>query len=402
MFRWIPVLAVSMGLLATNVAPADAIPPFARRYRASCSLCHAPVPRLTEFGEQFAGNGFMFMHGEEPRDTLATGDSLLVLGSRLPLGMRIDAYMQGRTNVAQDGSKVDLQTPYGVKLFSSAVIAKNVSYYLYFFLSERGEVVGLEDAYVQFSDLGGSGVSVMVGQFQASDPLFKRELRLEFEDYQIYRVRVGDTRADLTYDRGIMATYSPRAGTDLTVEVLNGRGLTEAGEDRQYDRDPWKNVVARWSQDVGPVRLGLFGLFGTEESAGIENRFTIWGPDATLPIGTNTELNVQYLRRSDSEPFYGVEGTPDETVVEGGFAELVWQPAGPAGRWAFTGLMNWIEADEPVFTVRQGEAGAIERYRTAALGANYLLRRNLRLLVEPQYDLEVERFRLTAGFTAAF
>lgn len=402
MSRWMPVFTVALGLLAAEVAPADAIPPFARRYRASCSLCHSPAPRLTEFGEQFAGNGFVFMHGEEPRDTIATGDTLLALGSRLPIGLRIDAYLQARTNAPQDEARFDFQTPYGIKLFSSAVIAKNISYYLYFFLTERGEVAGLEDAYVQFSDLGGTGVSVMVGQFQASDPLFKRELRLEFEDYQVYRVRVGDTRADLTYDRGLMAVWSPWANGDLAVQVLNGRGLTAAGDNRQFDRDPWKNVAVRYSQGFGPLRLGAFGLFGTEEADDVENRFTIWGPDATLALGSSAELNVQYLRRTDDDPFYDAAGAPEETVVQGGFAELVWSPTGPTGRWYFTGLVNWLESDDPVFTVRQGEPGPIERYRTAALGASYLLRRNLRLLLEPQYDLDEERVRFTAGFTAAF
>src|SRR3546814_13507529 len=56
---------------------------------------------------------------------------------------------------------------------------------------ERGEVAGLEDAYLQFNDVLGSGVDVIAGQFQVSDPLFKRELRLEYEDYMPYRVRVG-------------------------------------------------------------------------------------------------------------------------------------------------------------------------------------------------------------------
>jgi hypothetical protein len=71
-------------------------------------------------------------------------------------------------------------------------------------------------------------------------------------------------------------------------------------------------------------------------------------------------------------------------------------------RWYITGLFNWLDADEPVFTIRQGEANALAQYRAGALGVSYLLRRNLRLLVEPQYDLERERARITAGFTAAF
>jgi len=52
---------------------------------------------------------------------------------------------------------------------------------MYFLLSERGEVAGLEDAYVQFTDVAGTGVALLLGQFQVSDPLFKRELRLAQE-----------------------------------------------------------------------------------------------------------------------------------------------------------------------------------------------------------------------------
>jgi hypothetical protein len=306
------------------------------------------------------------------------------------------------TTAVQDETRVDFQTPYGIKLFSSGLIAKNISYYLYFFLAERGEVAGLEDAYIQFSDVGGIGVALMVGQFQASDPLFKRELRLEFEDYQVYRVRVGDTRADLTYDRGLMAAYSPWRGADLALEILNGRGLTAAGENRQFDRDPWKNAALRYSQEVGPFRLGLFGMYGAEEADAVENRFVVWGPDATLQLSRSVELNLQYLRRTDDDPFYGEMGAPTETVVDGGFAELVWSPSAGGARWFVAGLVNWLDADANIFTIRQGEAGPLSRYRTASLSLSYLLRRNLRLLAETQYDADRERARFTTGFTAAF
>jgi hypothetical protein len=110
------------------------------------------------------------------------------------------------------------------------------------------------------SSAGGTGVALLAGRFQVSDPLFKRELRLELEDYQVYRVRVGDTRADLTYDRGVMALYSSWEGGDVAVQVLNGRGLEPAGENPRFDRDPWKNVALRYSHELGPLRLGAFGL----------------------------------------------------------------------------------------------------------------------------------------------
>ena len=85
MRRWIPVLALGLVQFGATTAPAGAIPPFARRYKVSCNLCHSPAPRLNAFGEQFAANGFMFAPGEEPRDTIATvvraGADTLVAGS---------------------------------------------------------------------------------------------------------------------------------------------------------------------------------------------------------------------------------------------------------------------------------------------------------------------------------
>ncbi|MEX0891301.1 MAG: hypothetical protein WEB88_03955 [Gemmatimonadota bacterium] len=397
------VSLLTLLLLAAPFSRAEAIPAFARKYGVSCSLCHAPAPRLTPFGEDFAAKGFQFSLDEAPADTIDTGDEQLHLLENIPLAIRLDAYVQALTESPAAAS--DLQAPWLIKLLSGGQIANKVSYYLYFFMSERGEVAGLEDAYVQFSDLFSSGVDLLVGQFQVSDPLFKRELRLEYEDYQAYRVRVGNTRADLTYDRGLMAAFSPWADADMSVQLLNGRGLDEADETKTYDRDDRKNVAARFSQGFGPLRVGVFGYYGSETGSltggtPLDNEFLVYGPDLTLSLATNFELNAQFLRRTDERPFFELEQA--DTDVDMGFAELVWSPHGPAGRWFFTGLYNHVEADQPLFTVRQGEDSLLDSYRSAAVGANYLLARNLRLTGELQYDLEREGMRLVAGFMSAF
>jgi hypothetical protein len=388
-------------------APASAIPAFARKYSASCSLCHNPAPRLNDFGESFAANGFQFP-GETPRDTLDTGDPLLTLLDRILFAFRFDGFA-----VAQSGSRgrraaVDLQTPWGVKLLSGGPIADKVSYYMYFFLSERGEVAGLEDAYLQFTDIGGSGITAMVGQFQLSDPLFKRELRLEYEDYQPYRVRVGEAATDLTYDRGVMLTYSPWPGNDLTLQFVNGQGLRTATGARLFDRDRAKNVVLRSSQDLGPIRVGVFGLYGAEHRDGdalrVQNTTWIWGPDATVPLGSALELNLQYLRRTDDNAFFAASSR--NTTVDAGFAEIIWSPQGPTGRWYFTGLYNHVAADGPVVSLRVGEQDDpvpyLDRYRTLSAGAHYLLRRNVRLTAEAGWGLHDDQGRLVAGFVSAF
>jgi hypothetical protein len=409
--------AVFFTLCLSSIAErADAIPAFARKYRVSCATCHSPVPRLNAFGERFASNGFEFAVGEEPRDTIATGDPLLRLQNTLPLAVRIDAYMAAYARGRGGEVAADQQTPWVVKLLSGGQVANKISYYLYFLLTERGDVGGLEDAYIQFTDIGGSGVSVLAGQFQVSDPMFKRELRLQYEDYQPYRVRVGETRADLTYDRGVMALWSPREGTDLTVEVVNGQGLSPATTDRQYDRDDFKNTALRVSQDIGPVRIGAFGYYGREQAGGVKSYIRVFGPDGTIPLGTFGEVNVQLLRRWDDDPFLGGCSAaspcpggatrPFSTTSDAAMAEVLLWPAGPAGRWYVAGLWNWIDADAPVLSLRLGEEndgpGYLSRYHAGGLGLHYVLRRNVRLLGETTWDFEQERARFVTGFSLAF
>jgi hypothetical protein len=330
---------------------AQAIPAFARRYSVSCNLCHSTVPRLNAYGEQFAANGFELVIGEQPRDTVDTGDPLLRLLDRLDFALRMDLFATALTPIQGDAANIDLQMPYGIKLLSGGVLADRISYYMYFYMSERGEIAGLEDAYVQFTDIGGSGISAIAGQFQVSDPLFKRELRLQYEDYQPYRVRVGNARADLTYDRGVMLSYSPWDGGDIVASVVNGRGLAAAGEDRHYDRDNNKPVALRFSQELGPVRLGGFGYVALERNAGFTDRITIWGPDATLSVGL-LEINGQFLRREDSNPLFS--GLPARTTVNSAMAEVLYGPFGREGRWSVAGLYNWIDADQPLLSMRLG------------------------------------------------
>jgi hypothetical protein len=410
--RWIAVLA----LLTTTASAAQAIPAFARKYNVSCSMCHAPAPRLNAVGEAFAGNGFEFAPGEEPRDTLGTGDPLLRLQRSLPLAIRFDAYGRVQSNIAADQTSTDLQTPWVVKLLSGGPIADKISYYAYFLVTERGEVAGLEDAYVQFTDIASSGVSLIAGQFQVSDPLFKRELRLPYEDYQPYRVRVGETRADLTYDRGFMALYSPWEGGDLSLQIVSGQGLSVANDSRSYDRDNARNYAARFSQDVGPIRLGVFGYLGTERSSGVRNRFNVWGPDATVPLGSVGEVNLQYLRREDDDPFFGSctvaspcpggRSRPFSTVVNSILGEATLWPQGPGGRWFLSGLYNYVDSEHPVVSLRLGEQntapGYLRRYHTASAGVHYLHRRNVRFLWEGGWDIEKEQVRLVTGVVLAF
>ncbi len=373
--------------------PASAIPVFARRYRVSCQLCHNPVPALTPFGETFAGNGFRMTPGEVPRDTITTGDPELWLPRDLPLAMRLDAYAQAFSG---GRSATDFQGPYVLKLLGSGVISPKLSWYLYAMLLERGEYGGIEDAYVQVNDIGGKPVDLMLGQFQVSDPLFKRELRLMFEDYAVYRARVGSDPMTLTYDRGAMAVADV-AGFTVSAMVTNGNGIGPAEPDRRFDNGPGKLVAVRASRELAaPLRLGGFALASRHDSDGFDNRTTVLGADATLSQGA-VELNLQYLRREDDDPRFSGGGA---VVTEGGFAELLVRPA--SSKWHLFGLYNLVTADAPVLDVRLGGPSAIERYETLTAGVGYLVRRNFKVNAEATRDVTQEAMRWSVGMVTAF
>lgn len=367
--------------------PAEAVPAFARKYRLSCSTCHVAVPKLKEYGDEFAGNGFLLPDGEEPkRAYIDTGDDDLQLLRELPIAVRFDAYLQAAD---RETAKTDLETPYGLKLLSGGPITKNISYYFYFYAYERGEIAGLEDAYVHFNNIGDSDLDIMVGQFQVSDPLFKRELRLTFEDYQIYRAHPGESQATLTYDRGLMVTYGFDSGLDVVGELLNGNGIGPA-EDRLFDFDNRKNFALRASQSFGKLRIGAFGYNGGEkDETGEENQIWMYGPDVSFSL-PKFEVNAQFIHRKDDNPFFGTAGVR-EINLDGGFIEVIYLPQADRSKWIFTALYNHIDGTGSAFD-----------YQTASASVSRLLARNFRMLGEFTYDFESDNPRMTVGFVSAF
>jgi len=376
---------LAAGLLLTAIQDAGAIPAFARKYDMSCTTCHAVFPKIKPYGNEFAGNGFQLPDKEPPRYYRETGDDLLLLMRELPFALRLEGYARWQPQTA---GRSDFQWPYLLKLISGGQIARDVSYYFYFFFGERGEVAGLEDAFVMFNNIFKTELDVYLGQFQVSDPLFKRELRLTLEDYQIYRVKPGNSSVNLTYDRGVMLTYGFSTGTDIIVEVLNGNGIGAADDERNFDRDQYKNLALRVSQDIGEhVRIGGFGYYGNEDK-GTVNTMWMAGPDMTFSTD-QLELNLQYVERRDNDPLFSSATT--KVATRGAFGELTYIPDGDKSRWYGVALVNWVESDLSDLN-----------YKTATGHVSYLMARNLRLVGEYTYDFENKANKVTVGFVSAF
>jgi len=390
MKKTILILSGVLLLIQALAVDLQAIPAFARKYQMTCKTCHTPFPKLKPYGEEFAGNGFVIKDKDAPRYYVDTGDDFLSLLREVPIALRLEGFLT-YNNAATE--QWDFTSPYLLKFLSGGEITKNIAYYFYFFFSERGEVAGIEDAFLMFNDLFGSALDFYIGQFQVSDPLFKRELRLTFEDYQIYRVKPGESDVNLTYDRGLMFTYGLPTGTDFTLEVLNGSGIEEANIFRNFDNDKYKNFVVRVSQDLGAYfRLGGFYYVGKEEKENIGNSLWMLAADATI-TAKPFELNLQYVERSDDNPTFSPE-IAEPIKTRGAFAELIYLPKGDDSKWYLAGLYNWVSSDSDELD-----------YSSATVHYGRLLRRNIRATAEFTYvfdSLYEDHGRLAFGLVTGF
>jgi hypothetical protein len=378
--------------------PCQAIPAFARKYQMSCTTCHSPaMPRIKTFGEEFAGNGFRMKDTEAPRYFVETGDEKLSLLREVPLAIRLEGHM---TYDNENSDAFEFGFPFGVKLLSGGEISNKFSYYFYFYLSEQGKLAGVEDAFLTYSDLFGTGINITAGQFQVCDPLYKRELRLMLEDYKIYTLKPGTSSISLKYDRGIIIDYGIEStGTGFVGEIVNGNGIGEAGTNFLFDKDKYKNYFIKGSQAIGKkVDVGLFGYFGTEALVDTSNAMTndvvFWGPNLTLNIDEKFILNLQYARRTDSDVYTGEEGAlfMQDVLTHGGFAEIIFSPKGDMSDWYLTLLGNWVDSDMDELD-----------YSSLSFSAGYLVRRNIRLVGEYTRQFANEEYgRASIGFVAAF
>jgi hypothetical protein len=373
-----------IGLLVLAQAAA-AIPAFARKYGYSCEVCHAPIPHLKAFGEQFMDNGYRIPDKEPPRATIDTGDPLLLLQRDVPLAFRFDGYLAYAPNRPL---KSDFHTPAAMKILSAGNISDSISYYTYFLMTEDAKIVGLEDTYLNFRNIFGLPVDVVFGQYRITDPVTPTETRLTFEEYAIYGFRIGQSKINLAYDRGLMLSSGTKFGTDFVLQVVNGNGI----ENQEiFDSDKYKSLVGRVSQSFwkGNLRIGVLGYSGKEEGPeGAINKVTYFGPDFRLRLPL-VELLVEYVRRTDSNPLF----TPAARTLgtDAYLAEAIISPWSDKGRTFFTLAWNRVRSDFE---------GA--RYHTLTFNMNHIIRRNLKLVAEYTHDLLGRNHSFLTGIVTAF
>ncbi len=386
--RWLAALVVLL-LLVLVAQSARANPAFARQYGMSCAACHAAFPRLNSFGEQFLADNIRLPNWREAVG-IDTGDDRLVLPKMPQFAVRAQAYAQFREAEARDASGAttadsvsDIQAPYLIKLLSGAPLSDHISYYFYAIFAEKGgngETI-VEDAWFNHDDLFGTGIDMMIGQFQLSDFMFARETRMTVQDFIPYRM------AGITYERGISLSndYGPLS---VTVGVANGNGieanakLNSAGfgrPDHAFDNDNSKSLFAHLGMEAGPVTVGLFTLDG-------EQRNNAGSADVGKQV-----IGVDLSGSSEERLFWFVQ-----------LLAVEWDDflaAGETARWqaAFAGV-DYVLDDYWAFSLlyNYGDAGDLAGSGTVYEGidlssltftASYYFMRNIKGIAELNVDL---------------
>ncbi len=391
----LPLFIIIILLIMVIPSRSNAMPVFARKYDMSCNTCHAAFPKLNEFGEQFASDNMRLPNWKDT--TKSGGDDMLALPDAVPLALRTQAYAQKREASVIDvetGEEVsadtDIQSPYLIKLLSSAPLSDHITYYFYAIFAEKGDngAVIVEDAWFSHDDVFGTDVGMMLGQFQVSDLMFAREVRLTFQDFMVYRM------AGLTYDRGVLFDYA--AGpVDLALGWVNGNGIEQnlsinspgyKRPDHLFDNDSGKALFGRIGTDIGGVGIGLFAYSGSQKNA-------------TAPAGTGSG------DRDTDKLSYGIDLSGKFTPRTYWFAQLLqneWDGFIDAGtnyawfggfagidyihsdRWAYSLLYNYTDANdlENTDTIYEG----IDM-NSVTLAASYYFMRNIKGVIEVNFDL---------------
>jgi hypothetical protein len=402
------------------------MPAFARQYNVNCAVCHDAFPRLNAFGESFAADNFRMPHWRQTMMDL--GDERLAIPKSLPLAIRAQAFVQGRegedidlaTGPTGNKSSFDFQAPYLIKLLSSAPLSEHITFYFYGIFAEKGgngEAL-IEDAWFRHDDVFGSGVGAQLGQFQISDLMFPREVRLTFQDFYAYRA------AGVTYDRGLILDRSV-GPLDIAVGAVNGNGIRQNfaidspgfnRPDKMFDRDSRKSLFGRLGFAAGPVNVGIFALTGEQKSAtgfaGAEtgDRDTdkrIVGLDLSGSLTPRTHWFAQGLW-NEWKDFLDAQPGRDFDWF-GGFAGV---DHVHNDRWAFSLLYNYAEADD-----FRGTGVVFEgiKINSLSLSASYYFMRNLKGVIEVNADLlgedsagppyvghQTKEHYLLIGFDAAY
>ncbi|MCE5198862.1 MAG: hypothetical protein ABFD54_00250 [Armatimonadota bacterium] len=313
-------------LLIGTSTSAIAIPAFAKKYKADCTMCHSNFPRLNDFGTVYRRNGYKLPgHEKEELSTLkeVMPVSIIVKANASSASGDTRTYWSGRLDAASGGYL-------GGNLGFFAVIptySDNNAYAITAHVPNRASIV--------ITNLHSTWLNLRAGQFEPAYIPFSLERRIGTLPYLVYRfARVGDNYESsfASAQTGIEFYGYGASGIEYAAGCINA-------SDGEYVKNAGLGFYVRGTKTFGRgegqtsgQRIGITGLFGRAQVQYTDYNYTIEFPAGNYSrIGADASLNsgkwnlaLQYLQIIDDSE---ISPWIDDTSYPGGFAELSYRPS---------------------------------------------------------------------------
>ncbi len=302
---------ITIGVWLATVRESQAIPAWARKYNADCSMCHYPViPRLNSFGQQFRRAGYRTPDefGKD-QDVTKVGD-FLSARTRARFGYENKLGRIERTEFTLND----------VTFFYAGAFSRNFSGFLEPEIKSDGDielvaqllgVFGTADRYLSFRTgqmhplvrVGFSGFDRPSGI--STNPLLSTTL-----------TRAGPINGAnfaLNKDqKGLEIAYVQGRGR-LLAQVLNGVNQNGSGTASKTDVDADKDFQVAYEHILDDVASGVTAFYykgsypGVASDTAVSQRFNFYRLGITankvFPVGFGYfELQGGYIRSSDNVP----------------------------------------------------------------------------------------------------
>ena len=402
---------VFLFLIGLFVKEGHALPPFARKYEVSCSLCHNPFPRLNEFGEAFRLAGYRIPDEEEifikSKQVAIEPDAFkkvwpaqiypTSIPGLPPFAIRaiIDAEIDtGGTS----GARSTFRFPDELEILTAGSFGDNAS----FFAEIEIEDGAVEAApWLRFERIFGTSLLNLkagvvgdhtIGLPGALDPQRITRNRYLYGDWTMpnpggftnrnrFRIRNGQPGFELTgYQRSWKYALGVVNGNDGSIDDNNSAkdgflqfAVKVGGIGYDGSKPSGKDF---WSENS--LQLGLFSYWGqasiTRSGTEKTDVFYRLGPDIRFR-GSNLDLGAGYLFGRNNRPF----GTLSSASVDsnGWFVEAIYR----LYPWLFGTLRyEGLRVDVPA-----GLGVNDDRRNRIVPSISALIRANIRLIAEGRF-----------------
>jgi hypothetical protein len=394
---------------------ASGIPSFSRKYKTSCATCHYAFPKLNAFGESVRRNGYQFPEGTDPQFIKEEEVSLgsegykrvwpdAIWPNAIPGSSPIAIMLEGEIMYEPRGEQRWNFDPLQgeIEVMAGGTLGEDLS-----FMGELevgGDEIEIERMFVVFSNVLGpySAFNVKVGKFEPN-VLSVSNFRRLAPRYWITTLTLGDNAWSLeSTQRGIEASGILGNGRlGYNAGIVEGRRNLANSEKDLYGHLTYKfgglrldgvsegegsplEATKPWEDNSVTVGAFVYNGTATLESKtigtltypGYKNTFQMFGGDVSAYYG-RANVTFAYAIQQDKKPFVDrptVESNATHWFAEGSYLIYPWLL--PVARYES-------------FTLKGTEA------ETRVVGAlNILVRANVKLMIETEFEKEHEGFEL--------